>query len=107
MNRLCEMVDHVISQTAFVKEGVVILHEAMNSIHFKKHIDLMFKVDFGKAYDKIKWTFVYQMLKMKGSPNKWCGWAMMTMRGHVGIKVSDKIGPYFRCPFPSFFLLSC
>ena len=50
----------------------------------------MFKVDFEKAYDKIKWPFIYQMLKMKGFPDKWYDWIMRSMvGGKVGIKVND------------------
>lgn len=44
-------------------EGVVILHEALNSIHVKKQSAVLFKVDFEKAYDKIKWSFVHQMIR--------------------------------------------
>jgi hypothetical protein len=104
MNRLTQCVSPVISktQTSFIKgryilEGVVILHEALNTFHNKKQDALIFKVDFEKAYDKIKWPFVIQMLKAKGFPDKWCDWVMETMRGgHVGVKVNDEIGPYFR-----------
>ena len=87
MNMLAKCVAPVISktQTAFIKdryimEGVVILHEAMNSFHKNKEDALVFKVDFEKAYDKIKWPFVIQMLKMKGFPDKWCDWVMEAMR---------------------------
>jgi len=77
--------------------GVVILHEALNSFHKNKEDALIFKVDFEKAYDKIKWPFVIQMLKMKGFPDKWCDWVMETMRGgNVGVRVNDEIGPYFK-----------
>ena len=104
MNRLAKCVAPVISrtQTAFIKgryimEGVVILHEALNSFHKNKEDALIFKVDFEKAYDKIKWPFVIQMLKMRGFPDKWCDWVMETMRGgHVGVRVNDEIGPYFK-----------
>ena len=39
-------------------EGVVILHEALNTFHRDKADALIFKVDFEKANDKIKWPFV-------------------------------------------------
>ena len=78
-------------------EGVVVLHEALNTIHRKKQSALLFKVDFEKAYDKIKWPFVYKMLKLKNFPDKWCDLVMHTMvGGHVGVKVNDEIGPYFK-----------
>uniref|UniRef100_A0A453KWR1 Reverse transcriptase domain-containing protein n=1 Tax=Aegilops tauschii subsp. strangulata TaxID=200361 RepID=A0A453KWR1_AEGTS len=104
MNRLSRIIKPIIlpTQTAFIKgryimEGIVILHEALNSIHHSKQSVVLFKVDFEKAYDKIKWPFVYKMLKMKQFPDKWCDLVMHTMiGGQVGIKVNDKIGPYFK-----------
>ena len=62
----------------------MILHEAINSIKMKKQNAMLFKVDFEKAYDKIKWPFVHKMLKLKKFPDKWCDWVIHTMRGgHV------------------------
>ena len=88
MNRLSRVVSPIISptQTTFIKgryimEGIVILHDALNTFHKDKEDDLIFKVDFEKAYDKIKWPFVIQMLNLKGFPDKWCDCVMHTMRG--------------------------
>ena len=44
-------------------ELVVVLHKSLNSIYHGKQNALPFKVDFGKAYDKIRWPFAYHMLK--------------------------------------------
>ena len=104
MRRLEKTVGRVISpvQTAFIKgifimEGVLILHEALNDILTKKQNVVLFKVDFGKAYDKIKWPFVCKMLQLKGFPNVWVDWIMSVNYeiGHVAIKVNDMIGKYF------------
>lgn len=46
------------------------------SIVKKKQGALIFKVDFEKTYDKIKWPFVIRMLKLIGFPDKWCDWVM-------------------------------
>ena len=48
------------TQTAFMSdrnilEGVVVLHETLHEIHTKKLDGVIFKVDFEKAYDKVKW----------------------------------------------------
>lgn len=78
-------------------EEIVILHEILNSVHKKKQAAVLFKVDFEKAYDNMKWPFVYQMLKAKGFPDVWCDWIMkVVMGGKVGVKVNDQIGAYFR-----------
>lgn len=35
-------------------------------------------------------------MKLKGLPDIWCDWIMKSVTGgYVGIKVNDKIGPYF------------
>jgi hypothetical protein len=46
------------SQTTFllgrnIMEGVIVLHETIHELHWKKQSDLILKIDFEKAYDKI------------------------------------------------------
>jgi hypothetical protein len=54
-------------------------------------------IDFEKAYDKVKWSFLQQTLRMKGFSPKLCRWIQnMVSGGSVGIKVNDYIGPYFQ-----------
>ena len=68
----------------------------MNFIQ-KKLNGVIFKVDFEKAYDKVKWHFVQQTLQMKGFPPKWCRWVENFISGgSVSIKVNDDIGHYFQ-----------
>ena len=103
-NRLNKVAQTVVSptQTAFmpgrnIMEGVVILHETIHELHTKKSDGVIFKIDFEKAYDKVKWPFLQQTLRMKGFSPKWCRWVEgMVTGGSVGIKVNDDIGPYFQ-----------
>jgi hypothetical protein len=67
------------SQTAFlpgryILEGVTILHETIHELHRKKLSGVIFKVDFENAYDKVKWPFLQQALRMKGFSPLWCQW---------------------------------
>ena len=71
-NRLTRVAHSVMqpSQTAFmpgkhILKGVVVLHETLHEIHSKKLDGVVFKVDFEKAYDKVKWPFLQQALRMK------------------------------------------
>ena len=104
VNRLATCVAPVISrtQTTFIKgryimEGIVILHEALNSFHKNKEDAQVFKVDFEKAYDKVKWPFLQQALRMKGFDPAWRNQIdSFTQKGSVGIKVNDDVGHYFQ-----------
>jgi hypothetical protein len=63
------------SQTAFlpgryIMEGVVIFHETLHEMHRKKLDGAILKLDFEKAYDKVKWSFLQQTLRMKGFSTK-------------------------------------
>jgi hypothetical protein len=60
-NRLKRVADTVVSpfQTAFmsdrnIMEGVIILHETIHKLHTRKRDGVIFKIDFEKAYDKVK-----------------------------------------------------
>ena len=80
-NRLSSVAHKIIrpTQTAFlpgrnIMEGAVILHEKLHELHSKKQDGLIFKIDFEKAYDRVKWSFLQQTLRMKGFSQKWCSW---------------------------------
>jgi hypothetical protein len=60
-NRINLVAYHIISptQAAFMRgwnilEGVVILHEMIHELHRKKQNGVIFKIDFEKAYDRVK-----------------------------------------------------
>jgi hypothetical protein len=59
------------SQTTFMQgrnilDGVVTFHETVHELYFKKSNGVILKLDFEKAYDKVKWSFLRQTLRMKG-----------------------------------------
>jgi hypothetical protein len=102
-NRLTAVANKVISptQSAFlpgrnIMEGVVVLHETLHELHRRQLDGVVFKIDFEKAYDKVKWPFVRQTLRMKGFDDKWCAWVDTIMKkGHVAIKVNNCTGNTF------------
>ena len=62
----------------------------------ERKVGVILKLDFEKAYDKVKWPFLQQVLRLKGFSNKWISWIQqVTEKGTVGIKVNDNIGHYF------------
>jgi hypothetical protein len=72
------------------------LHETVHELHSKKFYGVILKLDFEKAYDKVKWYFLQQTLRMKGFSNEWRALInSFVSGGSVAIKVNDDIGKYF------------
>jgi len=62
------------------------------TLHTKKQDGIIFKIDFEKAYNKVRWDFLQQTLRIKGFSYVWCKWIeAFTEGGNVGIKVNDQI----------------
>src|SRR6266508_1872660 len=78
-------------------EGVLVLHETIHELHRKRKDRVILKLDFEKVYDKFKWPFLQQVLKMKGFAPRWCDWIDKVMsKGSVAVKVNDQVGHYFQ-----------
>jgi hypothetical protein len=48
-----------------ILDGVTILHETVHELHSKKINGVILKFYFEKAYNKVKWSFLQQTLRMK------------------------------------------
>ncbi|GKE57218.1 RNA-directed DNA polymerase, eukaryota, partial [Tanacetum coccineum] len=77
-NRLINVLGDIVSevQSAFVAgrqmlDGPFILNEVLHWCSKKKQKSLIFKVDFEKAYDSVRWDFLDDVLKKFGFSNKW------------------------------------
>ena len=68
-NRLTPITKEIIgrNQIGFIKgrnilEGVVVLHEALHELRKSKGHGLILKIDFEKAYDRVRWDFLEEVL---------------------------------------------
>nr|GFC30305.1 cysteine-rich receptor-like protein kinase [Tanacetum cinerariifolium] len=80
-NRLVTVLDDIVDeiQSAFVTDrqildGPFILNEIVHWCKNKKKQSMIFKVDFEKAYDSVRWDFINDILRMFGFEEKWCKW---------------------------------
>ncbi|GKC42081.1 RNA-directed DNA polymerase, eukaryota [Tanacetum coccineum] len=80
-NRLSLVIDGIISQeqSTFIKgrqimDGPLILNEVISWCKSKKVQALLFKVDFQKAFDSVRWDHIDDILYKLGFGFKWRGW---------------------------------
>ncbi|GJX33632.1 RNA-directed DNA polymerase, eukaryota [Tanacetum coccineum] len=80
-NRLSLVIHVLISdvQTAFlpnrqILDGPFIINELLSWCKHKKQQAMVFKVDFAKACDSIRWEFLEDVLTAFGFGSKWCSW---------------------------------
>nr|GEV03953.1 nucleotide-binding alpha-beta plait domain-containing protein [Tanacetum cinerariifolium] len=67
-----------------ILDGPFILNEVIQWYKLKKKQSLIFKVDFEKAYDSVRWDFLDDVLKKFGFGNKWCAWIQSCFRSSRG-----------------------
>ncbi|GJZ55791.1 RNA-directed DNA polymerase, eukaryota [Tanacetum coccineum] len=93
-----------------ILDGPFILNDLLARCHFKKQSAMVFKVDFAKAYDSIRWDYLEDVLHSFGFGVKWRSWikgclsssmASILVNGsptsefqfHRGLKQGDPFGP--------------
>lgn len=57
---------------------------------------LVLKLDYEKAYDKVNWEFLFDMLQSRGFGNRWISWIKSIMTNSTfSVKINDTIGSHF------------
>jgi hypothetical protein len=89
-------------QNAFIKnrnivDGIMSLHELMHHTHIKKHVGIILKLDFEKAFDKVNWEFLLDCQKAMGFGDFWCNRVKQILHnGTISVKINNVMGPYFQ-----------
>jgi hypothetical protein len=54
------------------------------------------KLDYEKAYDKVNWMFLLDVLRKRGFGGKWLKWIRCILfRGSVGVIINNEEGAFF------------
>jgi len=59
-----------------ILDGILIANEIVEDAKRLKKDFLLFKVDFGKAFDSIDWFYLETVMKKMNFPTLWCKWIM-------------------------------
>jgi hypothetical protein len=103
-NRLLLVADRLIAsnQTTFIKgrfilESVMAAHEIIHEVARKKEKGVILKLDYEKAYDRVNWDFLEEMLRSRGFGEVWRSWIRKVVRGgSICVRMNDVNGAYFK-----------
>nr|GFB22004.1 RNA-directed DNA polymerase, eukaryota, reverse transcriptase zinc-binding domain protein [Tanacetum cinerariifolium] len=91
-NRLVVVLGGLVNeiQSAFVADkqildGPFILNKLVQWCKKKKKQSLVFKVDFEKAYDSVRWDHLDDIMRKFGFREKWCMWIQSCLRSSRGL----------------------
>ncbi|KAK1685189.1 hypothetical protein QYE76_046037 [Lolium multiflorum] len=91
-----------LNQTAFIKgrnllEGPLALIEIVHELRSKKLGGILLKLDFEKAYDRVNWEFLAELLRCKGFEEAYIHRVLQLVSGgQTSISINGVIGPYLR-----------
>nr|GEY75654.1 RNA-directed DNA polymerase, eukaryota, reverse transcriptase zinc-binding domain protein [Tanacetum cinerariifolium] len=103
-NRLSLVISDLISdvQSAFVAniqilDGPFIINELISWCKYKKTKAMIFKVDFEKAFDSVRWDYLDDILNKFGFGAKWKNWIQWCLNSAMGsILVNGSPTPEFK-----------
>lgn len=73
------------------------LHEVLHEMRKSKRKGMILKIDFEKAYNRVRWDFLERIMVGRGFPSQWIQWVMDTVKGgRVCVNVNGERSPYFR-----------
>nr|GFB84240.1 RNA-directed DNA polymerase, eukaryota, reverse transcriptase zinc-binding domain protein [Tanacetum cinerariifolium] len=89
-NRLVMVLGDVINeiQSAFmvdrhILDGPFILSEVLQWCKLKIKQSFIFKIDFEKTYDSVRWDYLEDVLKKFGFGEKWCKWIRIVLNSSM------------------------
>lgn len=103
-NRLGKIAQRLVAtnQSALIKgryilESVVVAHEIVHSLHKNKEKRVILKLDYEKAFDRVNWDFLFEVLEYRGFDRKWINWIRLLVTGcSLGVMVNGEDSHFFK-----------
>lgn len=77
-------------------EGALVSHEVLHSINSSQSPNFVVKLDMMKAYEKVCWTFIFQVLQKMSFLKTWCKWIKAcTSRASLLVIINGKASDLF------------
>jgi hypothetical protein len=81
----------------FIHDGALALHGILHELATKNLHAIILKLNFEKAYDRVNWEFLREVLHRKGFEGSYMHRIMkLVSGGKTAISINGEVGPYFR-----------
>jgi Reverse transcriptase (RNA-dependent DNA polymerase) len=79
-------------------DNIICAFEVLHQVKISKTKDVLFKIDFEKAFDRVHWDFLLKTLKDRGFGHRWIEWITNILYGSkTYINFNGELGPHFHC----------
>jgi len=81
----------------YILESVVVAHEVVHSLHKIGEKGVILKLDYEKAYNKVSWNFLFEVLESRGFSERWILWIkQLVTGGPLGIMFNGEDSAFFK-----------
>jgi Reverse transcriptase (RNA-dependent DNA polymerase) len=96
MNKLVDPTHATFIKGMYILDNVLAASEIIHSTKKDKTPGVLLKVDFEKAYDRVNWDFIQEILLSKGFGAVWTKWIISLLQGaQICININRTPTPYF------------
>jgi hypothetical protein len=75
----------------------VVAHDIVHSVHKTKKPDIILKLDYEKAYDRVNLDFLFEIMHTRGFSSKRINWIKCVVKGgYVGVTLNENDSSFFK-----------
>ena len=93
---------------------MAVVHEIVHSVSSSQLLGVVLKLDYEKAYDRVSWDFLFEVLRTRGFSPTWIRWIeLLVIKGSVEVNLNGEESSFFNpgkaldrvTPSPLFYLI--
>lgn len=98
MHKLIDNTQSAFLKNRFILDNVVLSNEIIHHCKKTKQQGVVIKIDWSKAYDRINWQYLIEILRGRGFGEKWIQWITNWLTSsQTCINIKGQLTPYFLC----------
>lgn len=98
MSRLFDSSQAVFLKNRYILDNMIVTQEIIHSCQTNQQSGVVIKVDFEKAYDKIHWDYLLEVLRSRKFGTKWIEWIKYWLYSSQScLIINGELTNYFYC----------